>query len=187
MKQHLKAIVAVLFVGSLIFLGVYKYMEKLSKGGTQVVQKMKVLENQGLGEFKALSIKGKEMDLEAYRDKVVIVNFWASWCGPCVEEVPSMIKLVNEFKGQLVLLAVSGDSNMEDVNVFIKSFPEMNTHPDIHVIWQEDKALLRKYDIQRLPESFIVGKDGKLAKVLSGAIDWYTEDSKAYMKSLGLK
>jgi thiol-disulfide isomerase/thioredoxin len=112
------------------------------------------------------------------------VNFWASWCGPCIEEVPSLIKLLKTFPNELELIAISGDSNQADIDSFMKSFPEMKTLPNIHVVWDADKSLAQKYQIFRLPESFLLDKDLKLIKKISGTIDWHTEDAIAYIKQV---
>lgn len=184
MKAHLKALAVVLVVGLAMMGAIYTYLQRLAGEGSAVVKKLELLEKQGVGNFEALDIHGKKISLESFKGKVVIVNFWASWCSPCVEEVPSMIKLINEFKGKVVLIAISGDSSIDDVEVFMKSFPEMKSSSAIHVVWQQDRALMKQFDIQRLPESFVVDTDGRLAKKLAGSIDWYNEDSKAFMNNL---
>jgi thiol-disulfide isomerase/thioredoxin len=137
-----------------------------------------------LPEFSAKTLEGKELQLSQFKGKVVVVNFWASWCGPCIEEVPSLIKLLKAFPNDLELIAISGDSNQADIDSFMKSFPEMKTLPNIHVVWDEDKSLAQKYQIYRLPESFLLNKELKLIKKISGTIDWHTPDAIEYIKQV---
>lgn len=184
MKAHLKALSIVLVVGTILMGSVFYYLKKIEGDGSRTVKKLELLVEQGVGDFQATTLSKKAISLSGFKGKIVIVNFWASWCAPCIEEVPSMIKLVEEFKGQIELIAISGDSSLEDVEIFMKSFPEMRNHPNIHVVWQEDRALMKQFDIQRLPESFVIDTEGKLAKKLAGSIDWYNSNSKDFMKNL---
>lgn len=182
MNQHLKAIVIVVIVGAL---GVWGFKQLF---GTKPVQNssyatLEAFEKEGVPNFTAKDLGGNSFDLKSMNGKVVILNFWASWCGPCVEEVPSLIKLVKEFKGEVQLLAISGDSNLEDIQIFMKSFPELKD-ANIKIIWDEDRALMKQFQVARLPESMILGKDHKLAKKLVGSIDWHTPDSIEYMNTL---
>jgi thiol-disulfide isomerase/thioredoxin len=141
------------------------------------------MEKAGLPNFEAKDINGNTVRLSDLKGKIVILNFWATWCAPCIEEVPSLIKLVQEYKGQLHLLAISGDSNLEDIKVFLKSFPELKA-AHINIIWDEDHSIMKKFAVARLPESFVGSKDLRLAKKIVGTINWYTPDSKAYMDTL---
>ncbi len=97
--------------------------------------------------------------------------------------MPSLIKLVKEFKGQVELIAISGDSSREDIDVFMKSFPELK-EANIRIVYDEDRSLMKKFDIARLPESLVVDPHQKLAKKLTGSIDWYNKDSVAYINTL---
>lgn len=94
-----------------------------------------------------------------------------------------MIKLVREMKGQMVLLAISQDSSREEIEAFLKSFPEAETD-GVHVIWDEDRSLAKAYEVDRLPESFLAGPDGKLATKIVGTINWYSPDSIAYLNEI---
>lgn len=187
MNKHLRALLIVGGLAVLIVVGVlaYKGQNRIDgeTGGEAGAQKQIKLK-EPLPEFSAKTIAGKDIQLSQFKGKVVVVNFWASWCGPCVEEVPSLIKLMQAFPKDLELIAISGDSNQADIDSFMKSFPEMKTQPNIHVVWDADKSLSQKYQIYRLPESFLLNKELKLIKKISGTIDWHTEDAVAYIKQV---
>ncbi|MGE5086642.1 MAG: TlpA family protein disulfide reductase, partial [Bacillota bacterium] len=160
----------------------YYFIPKVEEAPT-IMSRIEDMEKNGVPNFAARSLSGEEFQLAQFNGKVVILNFWASWCGPCVEEVPSLIKLVKEFKGDVQLIAISGDSNLEDIQVFLKSFPELKSE-NIKIVFDQDRSKMKMFDISRLPESLVLGTDHKLVKKLVGSIDWYTKDSVAYIQGL---
>lgn len=126
-------------------------------------------------------IKGQKFDVQS--DEVIyIVHFWASWCAPCVHEFPQLIDLSNQMNGKVVIMAISGDSNQQEIDVFLKSFPEALTAKNFNVIWDSDKQFLKRWSVNKLPESYIYNQDKKMVKRISGAIDWTTEDAKSYFQ-----
>lgn len=185
MKLHIKALIVVLIIGVLSAWAFQRFVLSQIKGeqapvGISSIEKW---EKEGLPDFRARTLEGASVSLTEFEDKVVILNFWASWCGPCIEEIPSLLKLLKAFPGQIHLVAISGDSSREDIDVFLKSFPELKS-ADITLIWDEDRSLMKLFNVSRLPESLVADRDLKLAKKLVGSIDWYTKDSKAYMSDL---
>lgn len=184
MGKHLRALLIV--IGISILGGAAALVYKSSKEEASLNEKAKAAIgiNQVLPDFESKDIQGRLTRLSQYQGKIVILNFWASWCAPCVEEMPSLIKLVKAFPQDVVLLAISGDSTMEDIESFLKSFPELKTLPNIQVIFDENKRLSQQYQIYRLPESFILNQDRVMVKKISGIIDWHNDDALEYMKSL---
>lgn len=183
MKQHLIAFAVVVVIAAG---GVWAYVHFMSSRVTQApasIASVEQMETEGVPNFAFKDLAGQSYELESFKGKVVILNFWASWCGPCVEEVPSLIKLIKEFKGDVVLVAVSGDSNREDIEIFLKSFPELKGD-HMSIVFDEDRAVMKRFDVARLPESLVLDKEHKLVKKLVGSIDWYNKDSIAYMKAL---
>lgn len=180
--QHIKAIIIVVILGALAYWGFDTLFGRKNIQRPGYVS-MEIYEKEGVPDFEFTNLNAQKHRLKEFEGKIVILNFWASWCGPCIEEVPSLIKLVEEFKGKVKLIAISGDSSRSDIDVFMKSFPGMN-HQDIQIVWDEDRSLMQMFDVARLPESMVLGMDHKLVKKLVGSIDWYNKDSVAYMNSL---
>jgi peroxiredoxin len=143
------------------------------------------MEKSGVPDFELKTLAGETVKMSQFKGKVLIINFWASWCNPCVQEFPSMLKLVEQFKGDLVVLAVSEDEEQVDIESFSKAFklPQAN----FHVVWDKDKAIMGKYGVEKIPESFLVGKDGKLIRKVLGIEDWATPSAIDYFKSLTSK
>lgn len=169
-----------LIVGAVMAWNQFKSNSEAERPQHQLIDQ---LETQGAFDFETQDIAGRPFKLSHYKGSVVILNFWASWCGPCVEEVPSLIKLVEEMQGKVKVVAISGDSQKSDIDVFLKSFPKFSSE-NIVIIWDKDSSLAQKYGVDRLPESFILGKDLKLIKKIIGSIGWYSKDSIAYMEEL---
>ncbi len=183
MKQHLKAF-GIVFI--LAAAGLWAYTQFFASKLNQTTSDyatIEAMEKEGVPNFVTKDLDGKAVELEAFKGKVVILNFWASWCGPCIEEVPSLVQLIKEFKGDVQLIAVSGDSSRNDIDVFMKSFPEMKG-ANIHIVYDEDRSLMKRFQVARLPESLVLGTDHKLVKKVVGSIEWFNKDSVSYIQGL---
>lgn len=147
------------------------------------LERRESMEKVGLPVINTKDIKGRDFNLASYRGKLVLVNFWASWCGPCVEEFPSMISLVQELKGDLVLVAISNDSNREDIDNFLIHHKGWESE-NVFIVWDQNREISASYGVDRLPESFLANAEGLLVKKISGSIDWHTSESVSYLKQL---
>ncbi len=120
-------------------------------------------------DFTFPGINGKMVSLSDYRGKVVLVNIWATWCTPCVDEMPSMEKLYQKLKGEdFEILAVSIDfSGLKVVAPFMKK--HKLTFP---ALIDSTGTIRIAYGTTGIPESFIIDKDGILVKKIIGPLDW---------------
>lgn len=187
MKKWIVPSLITLVFASLFYLGFARW--KKSAEPTEAMNSLssiEKMESEGLPDFKFETLNGEKYSLNSFKGKIVLVNFWASWCGPCVEEFPSMIRLVEAMKGRLVLLAISNDSSAEDAEVFLRQLKNWKQE-NIKVIWDKDRQLSAKFDVSRLPESFLANAELKLVKKIVGSINWHTDDSIAYMHRLDSK
>jgi len=120
-------------------------------------------------DFTLSNMHGAPVSLTDYRGKVVILNFWATWCPPCRAEMPSMEQLYRKMKGDdFVLLAVNVDKNGQSaVASFAKkislSFP---------VLLDKNQNVADLYRVMGIPQTFIINKNGEIVKEVSGAHDW---------------
>lgn len=126
-------------------------------------------------DFELPGLDEKPVRLSDYRGKVVFLNFWATWCKPCREEMPSMEVLYKNFeKDGLVILAVSIDrvTTKKDIPPFVKG---MNlTFPVLVDSWgQTDK----RYKLMGVPETYIIDQDGVLREKVIGPRDWTVLDN----------
>ena len=126
-------------------------------------------------DFNLPDLNEKEIRLSDFRGKVVFVNFWATWCKPCREEMPSMEVLYKNFeKDGLVILAISIDrvTTKKDIPPFVKSLNL--TFPILVDSWgQTDK----RYKLMGVPETYIIDQQGVLREKVIGPRDWTMLDN----------
>ncbi|MHB8755580.1 MAG: TlpA family protein disulfide reductase [Candidatus Acidiferrales bacterium] len=123
---------------------------------------------------------GKQMQLSDLRGKVVVLNFWATWCPPCVDETPSLIALQREIapKGGTVL-GISVDDDAQAYAQFVRAngvnYP---TYRD------PSAEIAASYGTSMYPDTYIIDRHGKIARKLVGAQDWTSPEMTAYFNSL---
>ena len=131
--------------------------------------------------FSLEDLQGNDINLSDLRGKVVLINFWATWCGPCTLEMPSMEQLYREFHDEgFEMLAVSSDLQGTLVT---KPFKEQFglTFPILHDLRQE---VMAAYLIRSIPASVLVGRDGVITYRVPGARDWYSEKARTMVRQL---
>jgi peroxiredoxin len=133
-------------------------------------------------DFELPDLGDKQVRLSDYRGKVVFLNFWATWCKPCREEMPSMEVLYKNFERDgLVVLAVSIDrvTTKKDIPPFVKSLSL--TFPILVDSWgQTDK----RYKLMGVPETYIIDQQGVLREKIIGPRDWTLMDNLKILTSL---
>jgi peroxiredoxin len=119
-------------------------------------------------DFKLPTPGGGTFKLSDHRGKVVMVNFWATWCPPCLEEMPAMERLYRQQKASgFTLVAVSVDTDPKPVSPFVAK--HQLTFP---IALDSKMDLANSYSVRALPSSFIVARDGNLAALAIGPRHW---------------
>jgi thiol-disulfide isomerase/thioredoxin len=115
--------------------------------------------------FTLKDMNGADVDLASFKGRVVLINFWATWCGPCRAEIPSLVELQDKYRDDLTILGVSIDDPAEKLKPYAAEF-KMN-YPVLVGNGHQDMqdAFGPLYGI---PVSVIVGRDGRIAKKHSG-------------------
>ena len=123
---------------------------------------------------------GRQMSLKELRGKVVFLNFWATWCPPCIQEMPTMEKLHQEMeKAGLVILAIDFQESPEEVKEFFRRHNLTFT-----ALLDRDGKGTELYQAWGLPMSAIVNKRGELIGKVAGYRDWHGEEAKAFFRGL---
>jgi peroxiredoxin len=153
MRERLKAIVFFLVVGSIA--GYFVYKEVTRKGAPGVINI-----GQQAPDFSVKDQRGKTVKLSDLRGKVVFLNFWATWCQPCIAEMPEMEILNNKLRDRkFQMVAVSVDNNWEIVNEFYKDHDlTLPTYLD------PGHQISDLYKVYKFPETFLIDANGYVVK-----------------------
>ena len=136
--------------------------------------------NRPAPEFTVQDRGGQVHRLSDFRGKVVLINFWATWCPPCIEEMPSIESLRKEIdESQLKIMALSVDDSWEPIDTFLEKYPYGF---GIYADFQEKIAKL--YGTHMVPETYIVDKQGVILCKVTGDRDWMEPATIAFLKSL---
>ncbi len=109
-------------------------------------------------DFTVSSLAGEEISLAQLRGKVVLLNFWATWCVPCREELPRLSALQEKLRQRgLVVLAISVDNERENISDFL-----LQNAVKLQTFWDRDKRISKLYDPQTMPSTYIVDRNGIL-------------------------
>ena len=132
--------------------------------------------------FKLEALDGSTVSLEQLKGKVVFLNVWATWCGPCREEMPSMETLYDELRTNhdFVMLAVSQDTRGRLV---VAPYVEKNGY-HFKVLLDPENKVGEAYDVSGVPETFIIDREGRIVAHHMGAFDWSRPDVKDALKQL---
>ena len=128
----------------------------------------------------SFTLDGKPIRLSDLRGKVVLVNFWATWCRPCVEETPSLNLLQRQIasRGGLVL-GVSEDDDQQDYEEFLKTYQvQFPTFRDT------SKQVPAQYGTSMYPDTYVIARNGKLDRKIVGPQDWTSSEMTVYIDSL---
>ena len=119
-------------------------------------------------EFSLRELNGNVAGLSGYRGKIVLLNFWATWCGPCRDEMPSMEQLSRNFGGQgLTVVAINQRENAALVARFMK------THNlNFSTLLDADGRVAASYRVYGIPVSYVIDSDGRAIGMKSGSMDW---------------
>ncbi|HEB55429.1 MAG TPA: TlpA family protein disulfide reductase [Gammaproteobacteria bacterium] len=132
-------------------------------------------------DFTLPDLKLETVHLSDYRGKLVILNFWASFCAPCRREMPALENLWQRYRDKgLVVLALSADrDNLKRVENFVTegdySFP---------ILLDTAGGVRKNYEIRALPTSYLIGRDGKFIGRIIGEREWDSEQSQTLIKLL---
>lgn len=117
--------------------------------------------------FKLETLNGEKVELRDLRGKVVLINFWGTWCKPCQEEMPAIQKVYDKYKEEgFEVLAV----NLGESELAITKFRD-STNVDFPILKDKDSLVTEIYGVYLLPASFFINRDGEIVKTFEGELD----------------
>lgn len=132
----------------------------------------------------------RTVSLNQFRGKILVLNFWATWCPPCVEEMPSLVQLQKKFQGaDVTVLAVSVDEDADAYYKFLKDHGiDLLTVRDPGKQLESgsgvDAPVAARYGTFRFPETYIIDRSGVIRRKFIGAIDWNQQEIIEYLSRL---
>ncbi len=130
--------------------------------------------------FSSVTPGGKKMGIDDLKGKLVVLNFWATWCPPCRLEMPSMERLYQEFKGQgLEVVAINFMEREKPITSFLTE--NEFTFP---VLMDKKGEIAREYGVHGLPVTYLIGRNGNLLARSMGYKDWYKPETRELISSL---
>jgi cytochrome c biogenesis protein CcmG/thiol:disulfide interchange protein DsbE len=126
----------------------------------------------------SISDGSESLDINRLRGKVVVLNLWATWCAPCVEELPSLLDLSKRMPA-LAVVAVSTDQDPEVYQRFL-----VQHHVSVTTVRDADQRINAIYGTVQIPETYIIDKHGIIRRKFIGAQDWTSTEMSSYLGKL---
>jgi thiol-disulfide isomerase/thioredoxin len=125
--------------------------------------------------------QGKKVDLAKEKGKIIVIHFWATWCPPCVDEIPELSKFWEQYKGRddIVLYAVSVDKDWKIVEDFNAKHPN-----NLPLFRDPDAATAKRFGTTQYPETYITNRAGRVVQRVPGAVSWSDPDFQQRLKHL---
>ncbi|MDX1767728.1 MAG: TlpA disulfide reductase family protein [Arenibacter troitsensis] len=128
-------------------------------------------------QWKLTDLQNRPFDFEAQRGRVILVNFWATWCPPCVAEMPSMQKLYDDYGDKVTFMFVTSDDRQKVEN-FLK---RKNLNLPVYYPYSETPETLKS---KLLPTTYIINSKGEIVVAETGAADWNSNKTRALIDDL---
>lgn len=124
--------------------------------------------------------EGNTFDYASTKGKVVLINFWATWCPPCIAEMPGLEKLYNDYKDKVIFLFVSNEDNEKVSRFLTKNNYSFKVHKPV-------TKYLEAFDVSSIPRTFLIDKKGNIIIDKTGASNWNSEKVRSVIDKLLLE
>ena len=131
-------------------------------------------------DFALNSNSGRNLRLSELRGEVVLINFWATWCGPCRQEMPQLGRLYAQYRAAgFTLLGINIDDNRANAEAMVK---KLGVH--FPTLFDSDKRVARLYDVDAMPATLLIDRDGRVRYVHRGYRDGYERQYQEQIREL---
>ena len=159
-SMRLKPLVFFAVVGLLAALAIYQELQGPSP----------TLQGSQAPDFELKNSQGNIVRLSDYRGNLVFLNFWATWCGPCIDELPAMMEMNGQFAGRsFEMLGVSFDTDWDDVNGYLDEH-----RIELSTVLDPAQTMRQSFRTTGVPETFLIDGNGIVLKKYIGAKPWST-------------
>lgn len=136
-------------------------------------------------DFTVTTYDDRNVKLDDLSGRLVLLNFWASWCAPCKKEFPMLLDIAQQYPDRVALIALSSDINQNAMEKFIEDMaqqhPETLQAPNVYIAWDENQHITGNvYGTFKLPETFVIGPEARILDKKIGA-DWGLQDIKRFI------
>lgn len=179
-----KVFILVFIVGAAFLFGFlnppFPPLEKGGKEGLLAAASLPQI-GQAAPDFALKDTSGKKISLSNYKGRVIMINFWATWCPPCRYEMPSMETLFKEYnKKGFEILAISSDSQGEKIVRPFMEFYELS----FIALMDTDGEVHSLYGVTSIPTTYIIDKQGNITHKIMGPRDWKDKNTKSMIEKL---
>lgn len=143
-------------------------------GGLAQAKDLKPYNGEPLPDFTLTDMADNEHTLSSYHGQALMVNFWATYCGPCIKEIPSMARLKEKFSDQpFEILAIDMAEEKADVEAFIKRH---NIKVNFPILLDNEGTVIEQWMVSAVPTTFIIDPKGKIQYALYGGLEWDNDE-----------
>lgn len=176
-RQIARIFIPILLALFLVFFGYQILVPRLSLGARDWIPAERRPPADLSGDFRTLD--GQSVSLDQYRNGILFLNVWATWCGPCRAEMPDMATLYERLSGEGLSMVAVTDEDPQTVSQFLKGSPYPFT-----VLLDPSGTLTKRFDIDGIPTTFVIDREGRLALRKVGSYDWGSADSVRLFRQL---
>jgi cytochrome c biogenesis protein CcmG, thiol:disulfide interchange protein DsbE len=172
MTKNITLLLLILFIGAL-----YTYISDFK--ATPVRQDkeeyiINVTSQQPIPDFFWTGMNGKNYAISEFKGKVIVLNFWATWCAPCVIEFPMMVELAKKKNPEAVFLFISVDEDQDTIRRFLKKYGDEENAKNVFIGWDRNKEIsMDLFGTVKLPETYLITPSMMISEKIIGAdVDW---------------
>jgi thiol-disulfide isomerase/thioredoxin len=142
--------------------------------------------NRPAPDFSFRSLDGKNHALSDFKGTPVVLNFWATWCAPCVVEFPQMLELAKS-RNDAVFIFLSLDDDQKDLERFLKKYGKILPLPNVRIGLDRDKTISQTmFQTIKLPETYLIDHSQQITdKIIGNSVDWDSPGMREKIRSLG--
>lgn len=169
----------ILIISLFLLIGIEQSLSENTADGMSPLNSNKII-NSRAPDFTLKDMTGKNISLSAFKGKVVLLNFWATWCPPCRAEMPALNKLYHSLKPRgLEVVSVSTDRSINDIKDFLKK-----QKVDFPILFDVDSSVSKQFRVFSMPTTFLIDRNGMIVEKFYGEYNWTEPETKGKIEKL---